>query len=104
MSEQTLNPEKGFHYQIPYRVLVPQKIENLLVAGRCISVTHEALGSTRVMLTCMALGEAAGTAAALSIQQDVPPRILPYPILREQLLRQSVILGDDQIREIPCGE
>lgn len=104
MSEQTLNPEKGFHYQIPYRVLVPQKIENLLVAGRCISVTHEALGSTRVMLTCMALGEAAGTAAALSIQQDVPPRILPYPILREQLLRQSVILGDDQIREIPCVE
>jgi hypothetical protein len=97
MSEQTINPEKGFHYQIPYRVMVPQKIENLLVAGRCISVTHEALGSTRVMLTCMALGEAAGTAAALSIQQGTTPRSLPYPLLREQLLHQGVILNESQI-------
>jgi hypothetical protein len=97
MSEQTLNPEQGFHYQIPYRVLVPQQVENLLVAGRCISVTHEALGSTRVMLTCMALGEAAGTAAALSIQQGTTPRALPYPLLREQLLRQGVILSEKQI-------
>ncbi len=57
-------PEGGY-YDIPYRCLVPREIDNLLVAGRCISVTHEALGSTRVMFQCMALGEAAGIAAAI---------------------------------------
>jgi hypothetical protein len=56
-------------YQIPYGVLVPQTIEGLLVAGRCSAMDHEAMAATRVMSTCMALGEAAGTAAALSVKQ-----------------------------------
>ena len=54
----------GEHYDIPFRCLVVQGIKNVLVAGRCISVSHEALGSTRVMGACMAMGEAAGRAAA----------------------------------------
>jgi hypothetical protein len=67
------NPEKGTiykyvprgeHYEIPFRCLLVDGITNLLTAGRCISVSHEALGSTRVMGTCMALGEQAGKAAA----------------------------------------
>jgi hypothetical protein len=54
----------GDYYEIPFRCLRAVGVENLLCAGRCISVTHEALGSTRVMGTCMALGEQAGRAAA----------------------------------------
>jgi hypothetical protein len=61
-------------YDIPYRCLVPKKIDNLLVAGRCASTTHEANGSTRVMSTCMAMGEAAGIAARLTIANGVNPR------------------------------
>ncbi len=55
---------EGDYYEIPFRCLAVKGFSNLLVAGRCISVSHEALGSTRVMGTCMALGDAAGRAAA----------------------------------------
>ncbi|HSJ02598.1 MAG TPA: FAD-dependent oxidoreductase [Verrucomicrobium sp.] len=57
-------------YDIPYRSLVPQKIENLLVAGRCHSATRGAHASTRVTVTAMAMGEAAGCAAALSLKSN----------------------------------
>jgi hypothetical protein len=97
MSEQTYRPEPGFHYQIPYRAMVPKGIDNLLVAGRCISVTHIALGSIRIMLTCMVMGEAAGAAAVLSLREEVPPRQLPPQVLHQQLLRQGSILEEDQI-------
>ncbi|MDQ2680157.1 MAG: FAD-dependent oxidoreductase [Candidatus Eremiobacteraeota bacterium] len=56
----------GASYEIPYRCLVPKQVEGLLVAGRCISTTHEALASTRLTPTVMTLGQAAGTAAALT--------------------------------------
>ncbi|MGN1226713.1 MAG: FAD-dependent oxidoreductase [Candidatus Cryptobacteroides sp.] len=80
-------------YPIPYRVLLPEKLEGLLVAGRCSSMNHEAMAATRVMSTCMALGEAAGTAARLSIEQGVMPSELAYSDLREALLEQKVYLG-----------
>ena len=73
MDKETYRPHKGFKYQIPYRCIVPQKVDNLLVAGRCISVTHRALGSTRVMPQCGLLGEAAGAAAALSLKAGCTP-------------------------------
>ena len=56
----------GAAYEIPYRCLVPLNREQLLVAGRCISTTHEALASTRLTPTVMTLGQAAGTAAAMA--------------------------------------
>jgi len=62
---------KGHKYHIPFRSLIPRGMENLLVAGRCISVTHEALGSTRIVPTCMAEGQAAGVAAALAVKEGV---------------------------------
>jgi hypothetical protein len=80
-------------YDIPYRCLVPLQVENLLVTGRCISTTHEAQASTRVSPVCMALGQAAGTAAALAVQQGVAPRLLDPRLLRERLLAQGVNLG-----------
>ncbi len=97
MSKQTYRPEPGFHYQIPYRVMVPKGVDNLLVAGRCVSVTHIALGSIRIMLTCMVMGEAAGAAAVLALHEEVPPRELPPEILQRQLQRRGVILDEENI-------
>ena len=56
----------GEYYTIPYRCLIPKNTENLLVAGRCISSTHEAQASYRIMPICCTLGQAAGTAAAVA--------------------------------------
>jgi len=67
-------PPRGHHYEIPYRCLLPLKVDNLLVAGRCVSATHEALGAIRVMPFCFAMGEAAGTAAALSVKEGISPK------------------------------
>lgn len=80
-------------YDIPYRVLVPEKVEGLLVAGRCSSMNHEAMAATRVMSTCMALGEAAGTAARLSLAADVLPSRIDIPSLQKALLDNGVFLG-----------
>jgi len=63
----------GEYYEVPFRCLKVKGISNLLCAGRCISVTHEALGSTRVMGTCMSLGEQAGLAAAYYIKNGRYP-------------------------------
>jgi len=63
-----------FVYEIPYRCLVPQGIEGLLVAGRCISVDHHADVYTRNQGSCMATGEAAGVAAAVAVADGMPPR------------------------------
>jgi glycine/D-amino acid oxidase-like deaminating enzyme len=59
-------------YQIPYRSLVPRRIENLLAAGRCISVDHRAHHATKEIPPCFATGEAAGIAATLSLRRQVP--------------------------------
>ena len=61
----------------PYGCLIPLGINNMLIAGRCISSTREAHSSARVMGTCMATGQAAGTAAAISASAGKPVRIFP---------------------------
>jgi len=66
-------PPPGDWYEIPYRCLLPAGVEGVLVAGRCVSCDREALGSLRVMPTCMYLGAAAGTAAAWSAAEGVLP-------------------------------
>lgn len=83
---------EGASYEIPYRCLIPINRERLLVAGRCISTTHEALASTRLTPTVMTLGQAAGTAAALAMRTgaavgDIDPRVL-----REQLIADGIDL------------
>jgi hypothetical protein len=72
-------------YDIPYRSLLPQQIENLIVAGRCHSATRGAHASTRVTATAMALGEAAGTAAALAVAARHSSQELSGIKLRETL-------------------
>jgi hypothetical protein len=83
-------------YAIPYRSLLPRQSDNLLVAGRCISATHEALSSARGQCVCMATGHAAGTAAALAARAGVPPRRLPVPTLQATLREQGAILTLDE--------
>jgi len=87
-------------YAIPYRCLVPLQVENLLVAGRIISATHEALASTRVMFTCMAIGQAAGVAAALASRGRVSPRSLDVRDVQAELLQQDAILSGAQAGEL----
>jgi hypothetical protein len=82
----------GTSYEIPYRCLVPLAVDGLLVAGRCISTTHEALASTRLTPTVMTLGQAAGTAVALSLAAGVQPRALDARALRERLIADGVDL------------
>ena len=82
----------GASYEIPYRCLVPERVDGLLVAGRCISTTHEALASTRLTPTVMTLGQAAGTAAAIGARDGTLPRDIDTRQLREALVRDGVDL------------
>ena len=75
-----------------YRCLLPLKIKNLLLNGRCISVTHTAFSSTRVTPSCMAIGQAAGTAAALSVREKKSPADLDVRKLQDRLVRQDAVL------------
>jgi hypothetical protein len=82
----------GQSYEIPYRALVPVNREQLLVAGRCISTTHEALASTRLTPTVMTLGQAAGTAAAMAAAKNVCAGDLDGREVRAQLVGDGVPL------------
>lgn len=95
LSREERNVPKGDWYEIPYGCLVPKKIDKLLTAGRCISSDREANGSLRIMPTCMATGQAAGTAAALSLGQDVTPRELNVRQLQKTLLEQGADLREE---------
>jgi glycine/D-amino acid oxidase-like deaminating enzyme len=77
---------------IPYRTLLPQKSENLLVAGRCFSATHDAHASVRSMAQCMAMGQAAGSAAAMAVAGNLAPRDVPVPELRDRLRALGAVL------------
>lgn len=77
-------------YTIPYRCFIPLQIENLLISGRAISGTHMAHSNYRVMVICMAMGQATGTAAALCIRQKVKPRALDVKLLQEKMQSQGV--------------
>ncbi|WP_353807700.1 FAD-dependent oxidoreductase [Agromyces sp. SYSU T00194] len=79
-------------FEIPFRSLYSANVENLLMAGRDVSATHIAFGAARVMATCAAMGEAAGTAAVLCVEHGVTPRQL-YADHREDL-RQTLLRWD----------
>jgi hypothetical protein len=84
----------GEAYDIPLRCLLPQQVEQLLVAGRCISGSHEALSSYRVMPIAMATGQAAGVCAALAAQAGKAPREIPAGAVQQELRRQGANLRD----------
>ena len=87
-------PIEGKYYGIPYRSLVPVDVEGLLLAGRCLSADSTAAGAVRVMPPCMAMGQASGTAAALSVKQGCSVRELDVDILRKTLRENGVYLGE----------
>lgn len=81
-------------YDLPYRCFLPRGIENLLTAGRCISGTHRAHASYRVMSICMAMGEAVGIAAALSARKGCTPRALDVAELQRTMCDKGIELFD----------
>jgi len=87
----TSYPPRWF-FRIPFRALTAKGVANLLVAGRCMSATHEAFGCIRPTVQCMITGEAAGAAAALCAKRDQMPRELPNQLLRDTLQAQGVVL------------
>jgi len=84
--------EAGDYYDIPYGCLVAADVGHLFMAGRCISAEHESQASLRIQQTCMSLGQAAGTAAALSIEAGVSPRDLDASKLVAQLQRDRAAI------------
>lgn len=92
MKHRYLKP--GSWYSIPYRCLVTEQIDNLLVAGRCISATHEACAAIRVTPIVMAIAQAAGTAAAQSVKQGQKANCLNVAQLRETLQSRNVFLEE----------
>jgi len=89
---QHLFVRDGGDYDIPYRSLVPATTDGLLVAGRCLAATREAIGSARMGAQCMAYGQAAGVAAALASQRGIAPRAVDVAALRSALQAQGAIL------------
>lgn len=87
--------EQAKPYDIPYRCLLPQGVEGLLTVGRCISGTHLAHSSYRVMNIAMAIGQAGGAAAAAAAAAGVTPRELPYQTVQEWLAKMGVDLWCD---------
>jgi len=84
--------EPGRSYGIPYRCLIPKKVDGIIAAGRCLSAEPDALGSARVMATCMATGQAAGAAAAMAASKGEQVRELDVACLQETLRQQGAIL------------
>jgi hypothetical protein len=94
-------PESRGFNELPYRMLVPEVIDNLLVAGRCASMTHEGQSAARVSGGCFVMGEAAGMAAALALDGNALPRDINVGKLQNQLQQQGAFVGRDQA--IPAG-
>jgi len=91
-TKQRLFIEGGKYFEIPYRCLVPSQIQNLLIAGRCISDDHQAHGATRIMPACFATGQAAGAAAAQAIQTNCQPSEVDVPVLQAKLREDGCVL------------
>jgi hypothetical protein len=87
-------PPTANAYEIPYRILVPKTLDGLLVAGRAVSATHEALGAIRVMPPCFAMGEAAGIAAAMAVESGIEPRTVSVLELQRRLKDGGAYIGE----------
>jgi len=80
------------YYTIPYRCLIPKNVDNLIIASRCISATHEAHSSLRVMPIVWSIGQAGGTATALCLKQKLKPSLLDASKLRSVLTEQGAVV------------
>ena len=89
---QNLRYKNGENYGIPYRTLVPRNVDNVLVAGRCVSTDRYVQGSIRVMPGCFITGQAAGMAAAIAVEEDVDTRGISVPELQRRLKKMGMFL------------
>jgi hypothetical protein len=94
-------PESRGFNELPYRMLIPLGIDNLLMAGRCASMTHDGQSAARVSGACFAMGEAVGLAAALALSGNTIPRDIAVEKLQQALKQQGAFIGRDQ--EVPTG-
>jgi hypothetical protein len=94
-------PESRGFNELPYRMLTPEGLDNLLVAGRCASMTHDGQSAARVSGACFAMGEAAGTAAVLALDGNAMPRDIAVEKLQQTLQEQGAFIGRDQA--VPQG-
>ena len=96
-ADTVVRPYARNSMRLPLGSILPQKIDNLLVAGRCISAEEEAMGKLRLIPVCSATGQAAGTAAAMAVKQGILPRELDIPLLQKNLIKQGMDL------DLPSG-
>jgi hypothetical protein len=94
-------PESRGFNELPYRMLVPDGVDNLLMAGRCASMTHEGQSAARVSGACFAMGEAVGAAADLALSGNTIPRDIAVEKLQQTLKQQGAFIGRDQ--RVPDG-
>jgi hypothetical protein len=94
-------PESRGFNELPYRMLVPEGVDNLLIAGRCASMTHDGQSAARVSGACFAMGEAVGSAAALALSGNTIPRVIAVEKLQQALQAQGAFIGRDQ--KVPEG-
>lgn len=94
-------PESRGFNELPYRMLVPAGVDNLLMAGRCASMTHDGQSAARVSGACFAMGEAVGTAAALALSGNTIPRDIAVEKLQQALQAEGAFIGRDQ--KVPEG-
>lgn len=87
---QLVLPTTGRYFQVPYRILVPQKVENLLVAGRCVGGDRDSHAATRNMMCCTVTGQGAGVAAAVSVRDKVQPSSVDVHRVQRALENQGV--------------
>lgn len=83
---------KGESYGIPYRILLPKGLNNVLVAGRCVSTDRSVQASIRVMPGCYITGQAAGTAASIAVKEEKSPREIDVKKLQAQLKKDGAYL------------
>ena len=98
-TEENAEFEPNGYYDIPYGCLVTKSIDNLLAAGRNISTDIHAQSAIRLIMTCFTMGEAAGTAAAMSLKQNIVPRALNVKELQKELIASQVNIGQ-KLRKI----
>lgn len=94
-------PDSRGYNQLPYRMLLPRRAsaggaDNLLVAGRCASMTHDGQSAARVSGACFVMGQAAGTAAALAVRDGRSPHDIDVAELQALLVKQGAFLGDEK--------
>lgn len=95
-------PDSGT-YDIPYRVLLPTGLVNVIVAGRCLSSTHDAHASARSIAQCMAMGQAAGTAVAIALNDDSRLEEISISTLQNQLVHDGAILENPSFAPTPTS-